>query len=96
MIKQDVIRGLSLAAVVGAAILSSSAVLAGPSISSHEMQTALARAREGPTELRRYIERTKPIYELDYNEVMAIAEQQKAMAANTPARPAEVASAARH
>jgi hypothetical protein len=47
--------------------------------------------------LRRYVERTKPIYELDYNEVMAIAEQQKAMAANAPGNPpVEVARAGRH
>jgi hypothetical protein len=102
MIKQDAIRGSSLAAVVGAAILSSSAAFAGPALSSHEMQTALVKAREGPTELRRYVERTKPIYELDYNEVMAVAEQQKAMAladqqkATASNPPVEVARAARH
>jgi hypothetical protein len=44
------------------------------------MQAALADARDGATALRRYIERTKPIDALDYNEVMAVVEQQKALA----------------
>lgn len=95
MIEQDAIRGLSLAAVVGAAILSSSAALAGPPASSHEMTTALAKAREGPTALRRYIERTKPIYALDYNEVVAVAERQGAMARDGSADATKVAAAAR-
>jgi hypothetical protein len=54
--------------------------LAHPPVDSHEMQAALADARDGATALRRYIERTKPIDALDYNEVMAVVEQQKALA----------------
>jgi hypothetical protein len=92
MIQQDALRGLALAVVVGAAILSSSPALADPPVTSHEMQAALAKARQGTTELRRYVERTKPIYALDFNTVMAVAEQQKAVAS---ADAAKVATAAR-
>jgi hypothetical protein len=41
------------------------------------MVKALGKAREGSTELRRFIERTKPIYNLDYNDVMDVHEAQK-------------------
>ncbi len=86
MFNRNGIRGASLTVIVGAAILSSSFAHADPSVSSHEMQTALAKASEGSTALRRYVERTKPIYALDYNEVMAVAEKQKAMASVEPTK----------
>jgi hypothetical protein len=64
------------AALVAAAVSCGSAAHAAPPVSSPEMARALAKAQEGPTELRRFIERTKPIYYLDYNQVMAIHEAQ--------------------
>ena len=71
---------LSKAALVAIALLSSSVVLAAPSVASPEMRTALSKAQEGPTELRRFVQRTKPIYQLDYAEVMSIHEQRQAVA----------------
>jgi hypothetical protein len=62
---------MKTAALFATTMLSASFALAGPSVSSPEMKTALAKAREGSTELRRYVERTKPIYNLDYFEVMS-------------------------
>jgi hypothetical protein len=70
------------ATLVAAALSCGSVAYAGPSVSSPEMVKALARAHEGPTELRRFIERTKPIYNLDYTEVMTIHEVQKLAARN--------------
>ena len=74
---------LSKAALVAIALLSSSVVLAAPSVASPEMRTALAKAQEGPAELRRFVQRTKGIYQLDYAEVMSIHEQRQAVAQGT-------------
>jgi hypothetical protein len=62
------------AALFAAAVSCGFAAHAAPAVSSPEVARALAKAQEGPTELRRFIERTKPIYLLDYNAVMAIHE----------------------
>lgn len=75
--KAGKVTGLTKTALVATALLSASLAFAGPSVSSPEMKTALAKAKEGPTELRRYVQRTKAIYGLDYFEVMAVAEAQQ-------------------
>ena len=72
--------GLTKTALVASALLSASFAFAGPSSASPEMQAALAKAQEGPTELRRFVQRTKPIYQLDYYEVMRAHEQRQAVA----------------
>jgi hypothetical protein len=73
---------LSKAALIATALLSSSSVaFAAPSLASPEMKVALAKAQEGPTELRRFVQRTRAIYQLDYAEVMGIHEQRQAVAA---------------
>jgi hypothetical protein len=56
-------------ALVATAMTTGFAAQAGPSASSPGMARAFARADEGPNALRRFIERTKPIYNLDYAEV---------------------------
>lgn len=65
-------------ALVAAALVSAPIVLAGPSPGSPEMQTALAKADQSPDELRRYINRTRMIYALNFNEVMLVQEAIKA------------------
>jgi Trp operon repressor len=45
-------------------------VLAGPPSASVEMQKALAQAELGPDDLRRFVHRTRMIYQLSYAEVM--------------------------
>jgi hypothetical protein len=83
--KAGKVNGLTKAALVATALLFAPFALAGPSVSSPEMKTALAKAKEGPTELRRYVQRTKPIYGLDYFEVMAVSEaQQTASSGESP------------
>ena len=72
---------LTKTALVASAFLSASFAFAGPSAASPEMKAALAKAQEGPTELRRFVQRTKPIYQLDYYDVMAAHEQQRAAVA---------------
>ena len=72
--KTGKVTGLTKTALVATALLFAPFAFAGPSVSSPEMKTALAKAKEGPTELRRYVERTKAIYQLDYFEVMAVSE----------------------
>ena len=71
------------AALVAAALSCGSVADAGPSVSSPEMVRALAKAQQGPTELRRFIGRTKTIYNLDYTEVMTIHEAQRLAAEKT-------------
>jgi len=69
--------GLTKTALVASALVSASFAFAGPSSASLEMKAALAKAQEGPTELRRFVQRTKPIYQLDYYEVMSAHEQRQ-------------------
>jgi hypothetical protein len=59
-------------AIVATALACAPVAFAGPSVSSPEMKTALAKASESPEALRRYVHRTRAIYGLDYFEVMAI------------------------
>lgn len=73
----SVLRSTALVATV---LMWAPFAFAGPSVASPEMKAALAKAQQGPTELRRYVERTKPIYQLDYVEVMTVHEQQAAAA----------------
>jgi hypothetical protein len=68
---------------------------AGPPVTSPEMKTALEKAAEGPDSLRRYVQRTRMIYGLDYAEVMAVHEARVAALATADEaakRATEVAS----
>ena len=49
-----------------------------------ELQRALAKAEQGPEQLRWYVQRTRSIYSLDFYEVMAQHEAVKAAQAATP------------
>ncbi len=66
----NTITELSKAAFVAVALLSASLAFAGPSVASQEIKTAFAKFEEGPDALRRYVQRTKTIYALDYGEVL--------------------------
>ncbi len=79
------VAGCVVASAVAWAPLASGA----PSLSSPEMKTAFAKAAQGPESLRRYVERTKPIYMLDYNEVMALAYPERMSAADSEVRVAD-------
>jgi len=75
--KTAMAAGLMRTALVAIALVWAPVAFAGPSVSSPEMKTALAKANESPDALRRYVHRTRAIYGLDYSEVMAIYERQK-------------------
>lgn len=78
------VKALTMATVVASGFLFGSLAFAAPSVSSPEMVKALAKAKEGPTELRRFVQLTKAIYGLDYFEVMSIHEARKALASEKP------------
>lgn len=82
--KSASVKALTMATVVASGLLFGSLAFAAPSVSSPEMVKALAKAKEGPTELRRFVQRTRAIYGLDYYEVMAIHEAQQALASEKP------------
>jgi hypothetical protein len=65
-------------ALVAAALIAAPAALAGPPSVNPEMQRALAKADEGPDVLRQYLNRTRMIYGLNYNDVMTLHEAIKA------------------
>ena len=67
-------------AIIAVALAAAPTAFAGPSAASPEMKTALSKAAEGPDQLRRYVERTRTIYALSYNEVMNTFEAAKAAA----------------
>ena len=72
-------------AIIAVALVPAPVAVAGASAESREMKTALAKAAEGPDQLRRYVHRTRMIYALSYNEVMDRFEASKAAARdNTP------------
>lgn len=63
-------------ALVAAALVSASPAFAlDPA--SVGVREALAQAAQGPDQLRWFVQRTKSIYLLDFNEIMALAESQK-------------------
>jgi hypothetical protein len=70
--------GLMKSAIVATALVCTPTAFAGPSVSTPEMKTALAKASESPEALRRYVHRTRAIYGLNYFEVMAIHQAQQA------------------
>ena len=76
-------------AILAAALAVSPLAAAGPSEASPEMKTALAKAAEGPDQLRHYVQRTRAIYALDYNEVMDRFEAVKAANAESTRKVAE-------
>ena len=79
-------------AIIAAAFAAAPMAFAGPSTASPEMKTALVKAAEGPDQLRRYVERTRTIYALDYNEVMDRHEAAKAAAIESKPQVAETAT----
>jgi hypothetical protein len=76
--KTGIAAGLVKTAIVATALVCTPGAIAGPSVSSPEMKTALAKASESPEALRRYVHRTRAIYGLYYYEVMAIYQAQAA------------------
>jgi len=84
--------GLTKTALVATVLLFAPFAFAGPSVSSPEMKTALAKAKEGPTELRRYVQRTRTIYGLDYFEVMSVSEAQQTASSGDSSANTQVAA----
>ena len=82
---------LCRATLVATTLASASLAAAGPSPASTEMQTALAKAEQGPDELRRFVNRTRMIYALDYVEVARLSEVAQAAKATPAAGIAKVA-----
>ena len=79
-------------AIIAAALVAAPLAIAGPSAGSPEMKTALAKAAEGPQQLRWYVNRTRAIYALDFNDVMDRFEASKTANADTAAQVAQTGS----
>ena len=79
-------------AIIAVALVAAPVAVAGPSAASPEWKTALAKAAEGPDQLRRYVERTRTIYALSYNEVMDSFEATKAAAIDSTPQVAQGAT----
>jgi len=76
-------------ALVAAALLSAPPALAAPSEASVGVREALARAAQGPDQLRWFIQRTKSIYQLDFMEIMTLAESKKIASAENQTKLAQ-------
>ena len=70
--KPETMFRLTKTALVATAFLSASFAFAGPSANAPEMKAALAKAQEGPTELRRFVWRTRMIYGLDLLKIVRV------------------------
>jgi len=79
-------------AIIAVALVAAPAAVAGPSAASPEMKTALTKAAEGPDQLRRYVERTRAIYALHYNDVMDRFEASKVAATDSTPQVAQSAT----
>jgi hypothetical protein len=72
------------AGLIAVALAVSTHALAEPAPVTPEMQRALAKAAQGPDELRWYVHRTRTIYALDYYKVAALYEPRKAASIDAP------------
>jgi hypothetical protein len=79
-------------AIIAVALAAAPMAVAGPSAASPEMKRALTKAAEGPDQLRRYVERTRTIYALSYNEVMDRFEASKVAATDSTPQVAQSAT----
>lgn len=71
-------------ALVAAALAAAPAALAQAPSVNPETQRALAKADQGPDVLRQYLNRTRMIYALNFNDVMALHEAIKAAQVDSP------------
>lgn len=76
------------AALVAAALVSASPAFALDA-ASVGVREALAQAAKGPDQLRWFVQRTKQIYLLNFDEVMALAESTKAANIQSPTKVAQ-------
>jgi hypothetical protein len=65
------------AVLAASALASAPLALAGVSESDAGVRAALAKAAQGPDQLRQYVQRTKLIYQLDFNDIMSLAESKR-------------------
>jgi len=63
-------------ALVAAALVSASPAFA-LQMGTAGVQEALAQAAKGPDQLRRFVQRTRQIYLLDFDEIIALAESNR-------------------
>ena len=63
-------------ALVAAALVSASPAFA-LQMGTAGVREALAQAAKGPDQLRRFVQRTRQIYLLDFDEIMALAESNR-------------------
>ena len=75
---------LCSAGLAAAALAAAIPATAGPPSVTPAMQRALAKAEEGPEQLRWYVYRTRTIYALDFHDMMAQLDAGKAAAAEAP------------
>ena len=69
--------------IIAAALVLAPLAAAAPSAGSAGMKTALAKAAQGPDQLRWYVQRTRAIYALNFNDVMEQFEASKTAAAES-------------
>lgn len=80
-------------ALLAATLVCAPAAQADPPTVAPPMQKAIQQLEQGPDQLRRFVHRTRMIYELDYADVVAA--YKAAYGENTPARLATSAGAAK-
>jgi hypothetical protein len=75
------------------ALVAAALVSASPAFALQEGQAgvreALAQAAKGPDQLRWFVQRTRQIYLLDFNEIMALAESNKTANIQSPTKLAQ-------
>ena len=75
--------------IIAAALVSTPLAVAAPSPGAAGMKTALAKAAQGPEQLRWYVWRTRAIYALNFNDVMELYETSKTASAQSAAQVAQ-------
>jgi hypothetical protein len=75
--------------IIAAALVSTPLAVADPSPGAAGMKTALAKAAQGPQQLRWYVWRTQAIYALNFNDVMELYETSKTASAQSAAQVAQ-------
>ena len=72
------------AGLIAVALAASTQALAEPAAVTPEIQRALAKAEQGPDELRQFVHRTRAIYSLNYYQVAALYEARKIASIDAP------------
>jgi hypothetical protein len=75
--------------IIATALVSAPLAVAAPPAGTAGLKTALAKAAEGPDQLRWYVQRTRALYALSFNDVMEQFEASKTAAAESTTQVAQ-------